>query len=626
MFYSSTNIKQFKEAENQVPSEKAIKSVKFDNSGIYLALGLSDGNLQVYEVSNEKMKAEISAHDNEILSIDFTFLGQSLQKRVIATGSRDRLIHIFVFQDNRLELLQSVDAHSAAVNSVRFCRGTEKLMLLSSAADKQFILQEWKEDKKAFVKSKVDFDNKHKIFCIAVLGEKNLVAVGQEKQISIWNMVKQELKTVIETKETDKSTSKPFYLDNLRIALDSSGTFLAVSNQDKTVRIRDLSQSGAVIASTTIGNIVTGISFANATQQLITSTVEGFICVWKLSEEMKRSIKNKLQKKKNKLNLIGQQMKEALGKNNLKWTLNSNFMESEVQQQQQVEVKLQEENNQMKQKTTEEELDELCKNSSLPQWAQTQYQQEPELQSVLMDSKELKKMYLENNNSSISQIQQLQQQQPQQPDSTFVQIENSERAMIINDTTIIGESMFEDCKQFALLNKEKQEMDRVFYGKEEKKRQQELRPMKSSCTQAFREIHQEPVENNYIGNTKNDTNMCDTQFENILNDIEESMIIEKKERIDDSVCNAELLHNLDKQTKNALFSKKDRPAFADDMNWIQQQVGQVTKQIEETEQRLQVQKKPNAPEDVLHTQEIEDEPTQIIPSKHEEEIRNSTVL
>ena len=33
-------------------------------------------------------------------------------------------------------------------------------------------------DKRVFVKSKVDFDNKHKIFCIAVLAEKNLVAVG----------------------------------------------------------------------------------------------------------------------------------------------------------------------------------------------------------------------------------------------------------------------------------------------------------------------------------------------------------------------------------------------------------------------------------------------------------------
>ena len=49
---------------------------------------------------------------------------------------------------------------------------------------------------------------------------------------------------------------------------------------------------------------------------------------------MKTSLSNKLKKKKNKLNLIGQKMKEAFGKNDLRWTINSNYIENELKIQQ----------------------------------------------------------------------------------------------------------------------------------------------------------------------------------------------------------------------------------------------------------------------------------------------------
>ena len=49
--------------------------MKFDNTGFYVALGLSDGTLQVFELKNEKCVSEIVAHDNEILSLDFSAKG-----------------------------------------------------------------------------------------------------------------------------------------------------------------------------------------------------------------------------------------------------------------------------------------------------------------------------------------------------------------------------------------------------------------------------------------------------------------------------------------------------------------------------------------------------------------------
>ena len=56
-------------------------------------LNIDLGNIFVYDVSREVRELfKIEAHDSEVLSLDFLIVGQI---RLLASGSRDRFLHIF---------------------------------------------------------------------------------------------------------------------------------------------------------------------------------------------------------------------------------------------------------------------------------------------------------------------------------------------------------------------------------------------------------------------------------------------------------------------------------------------------------------------------------------------------
>ena len=61
-------------------------------------------------------------------------------QHLLASGSRDRLIHIFDLSRSRLELLQTLDDHSSSITGVQFSHGSSKFM--SCSADKSIIFRE----------------------------------------------------------------------------------------------------------------------------------------------------------------------------------------------------------------------------------------------------------------------------------------------------------------------------------------------------------------------------------------------------------------------------------------------------------------------------------------------------
>lgn len=49
------------------------------------------------------------------------------------------------------------------------------------------------------------------------------------------------MKNNFETKDVDPIVNKSYLVDNLRMCVDRTGSYVAVSNNDKSIRIRDLS-------------------------------------------------------------------------------------------------------------------------------------------------------------------------------------------------------------------------------------------------------------------------------------------------------------------------------------------------------------------------------------------------
>ena len=57
-----------------------------------MAVGDMEGNLKIYDINSSQNTYTISAHDSEITSLDFIEYDDNL---LLATGSKDKIIHIF---------------------------------------------------------------------------------------------------------------------------------------------------------------------------------------------------------------------------------------------------------------------------------------------------------------------------------------------------------------------------------------------------------------------------------------------------------------------------------------------------------------------------------------------------
>ena len=340
ILYMGDKYEHFKNNSNPISPEKQVRCLKCSHDGQYLAVGDQDGVLKVFSLVTFLKVKEVTSHNQEILCLDFTPENPD-NNWFLASGSRDRLIHIYNVNKN-FEFIGSIDDHNASISALKFAYVKSKgsLILVSCGADKSLIFREFKGigggggvgaggagaggGGGGFVQYHVEIDKFNKFFTLDVNHDSNIAVVGQEKKIQFWSLEDCKLKNVIETKEEDKNSGKAIGLDNLRVTVDGSGSYVAVSNSDKVVRIRDFA-SGNIVAKASCGDITTSLCFAMNSKQLITVTAKGCIYIWKLSQE----IKSNIEKKKQQLGLLGRHLKEVLGRSR-DLTLDSFWIEEEL--------------------------------------------------------------------------------------------------------------------------------------------------------------------------------------------------------------------------------------------------------------------------------------------------------
>jgi len=119
VIYLSDDYTHFKLQDDELSSitERA-KCVKASPEGEFLAVGDSEGTLKVFALKSFEQLTKIEAHNSEITSLCFTPLNEG-NVRLLATGSRDRFIHIYDLS-NDFYHLTSLDEHSAAINAIQF--------------------------------------------------------------------------------------------------------------------------------------------------------------------------------------------------------------------------------------------------------------------------------------------------------------------------------------------------------------------------------------------------------------------------------------------------------------------------------------------------------------------------
>ena len=285
------------------------------------------------------LSSVVLAHESEVMSVDFS----PLSGRLLASGSRDRLVHVF---DARCgyRLRETLDQHSSSVTGVRyatravtvlvgcsrvhvcvcvcgwvgawhrFARDDSKLM--SCGGDKTIVMCSIKEGAdvqgrpgvvrvKRFRSVTVPYGTIYDMVVDAT--NRHLVTGGQDKHLNVWNLSNGKplrscvsCRTVASRDATlTMSPCRRYKTDATcqeinRVALDPAGIIAATCSFDKGIRLFDFFTGHRLARVSAHSEMVTGVTFTHDCRRLITTGADGCIMVWRISEDLTRAMKARL--------------------------------------------------------------------------------------------------------------------------------------------------------------------------------------------------------------------------------------------------------------------------------------------------------------------------------------------
>ncbi|XP_051965560.1 WD repeat-containing protein 62 isoform X2 [Xyrauchen texanus] len=275
--------------------KSGIRVLGISPDGQHLAAGDRSGNLRIFGLQFLDELLKIEAHDSEVFCLAFS--PNETVLHLLASASRDRLIHIFDMERN-YNLVQTVYDHSASITAIKFTGTSSEVCMVSCGADKSIYFRSAEKTSEG-----LNFSRSHHIVEKTTLYDMDLDATRthtaiacQDRNIRVYNVRSGKMKKCFKGSLNDDGTL-------LKVQLDPSGMFLATSCSDKNICIFDY-ESGECVA-TLFGHseIVTGMKFSQDCRHLITVSGDSCVFVWRLDSQMTNSMRKKLAEKKQKAGL-----------------------------------------------------------------------------------------------------------------------------------------------------------------------------------------------------------------------------------------------------------------------------------------------------------------------------------
>ncbi|KAF6208405.1 hypothetical protein GE061_016861 [Apolygus lucorum] len=259
--------------------KNGVRALRISPDGKHLASGDRAGNIRVHDTSTLEEVCLIEAHDAEVLCLEYN--RQIGGKRLLASASRDRLVHVFDV-DEDYNFLQTLDDHSSSITAVRFLNGQPNLQMVSCGADKSIIFRQLQTNpdgqvqfnriynaagKTTLYDMEVDFSHKH------------VITACQDRNIRVYNVSAGK-----HTKTFKGSIGEEGSL--IKVALDASGIFVATSCTDKTLCIYDYYSGECMATMSGHSELVTGLRFTQDCTRLISASGDGCVLVWSIPHDM----------------------------------------------------------------------------------------------------------------------------------------------------------------------------------------------------------------------------------------------------------------------------------------------------------------------------------------------------
>jgi len=287
IIYTSSEHSHFKLRAIQqsvvINQDGQMRCLKISPDGRFVACGDQNGALKIYDTQNKwNLCKDIQAHNGEITCIDFVYDNEI---KWMATGSRDRLIHIFDCA-NDFSRISSVEDQNSAIVALSLAIDKSELdperriRLITCGADKWIIFRTVSTSGIA-TKYHQENDKQCKPLCLTVNPYTLQAIVGQEKKISVWKIPSGKPLRTFELKV--ESGSHP--ISNISIIVDPTSSIIITSCSDKVIKARDFTNGKCILKITNAG-YTSAIALTNDLKKLITVSMEGCIMIWSLPEDL----------------------------------------------------------------------------------------------------------------------------------------------------------------------------------------------------------------------------------------------------------------------------------------------------------------------------------------------------
>ncbi|CAG4949343.1 unnamed protein product [Parnassius apollo] len=252
-----------------------VRCVRVSPCGRHVAAGDRAGNVWVHAADGAPLHT-LEAHDAEVLCLEY-----AARPRLLASASRDRLVHVFLV-DRGYQILQTLDEHSSSITAVRFLSSSSGLQMVSCGADKTILFRQLKTTQDGsyqFARGQ-NVSGRTTLYDMEVdAGGRHILTACQDRNVRVYSAAHGR-----HTKTFRGTTAEDGTL--IKVALDNSGIYLATSSTDKILSVYDYYSGECMATMYGHSEIVTGLKFTPDCQHLVSASGDGCIFVWRVPHDM----------------------------------------------------------------------------------------------------------------------------------------------------------------------------------------------------------------------------------------------------------------------------------------------------------------------------------------------------
>uniref|UniRef100_UPI00358FC1D3 mitogen-activated protein kinase-binding protein 1-like isoform X3 n=1 Tax=Myxine glutinosa TaxID=7769 RepID=UPI00358FC1D3 len=267
-------------------TKSGIRTLRISPDGQHLAAGDRVGNVRIYDLALFVELVKIEAHDTEVMCLEYS--KPETEMRLLATASRDRLIHVLNMEKG-YSLEQTLDEHSSAVTAVRIAGVGDQAQLVSCGMDKSIYFRNVEKEGGG-----LQFARKHHVVSKSTLydmdvdvSQKYAVIGCQDRNIRIFNLGSGKQRKCFKGSQGEDGSL-------IKVQIDPSGLFVATSCSDKNLCINDLYTGECMATMFGHSEIVTGMKFSNDCKSFISVSADSCVFIWRLNTELIATMRHRL--------------------------------------------------------------------------------------------------------------------------------------------------------------------------------------------------------------------------------------------------------------------------------------------------------------------------------------------